>query len=149
MEQKEIEKFASLYLCAKRDRALLCGREKITLSVFDRPTYITDFLKLEAYDLELWNRHAGQFQEQFYYNCALRSLLSFDILSSAPIYAVCIVRRTDDLGRIVTKGGVCLFLGLSHQRFQHCLDKRTIYRTLSPVDKRGSSPDADRRFRGA
>jgi len=65
MEQKEIEKFAFLYLCGKRDRALLCGREKMTLSDLDRLTYITDFLKLEAYNLELWNQYAGQFQEQF------------------------------------------------------------------------------------
>ena len=65
MEQKEIEKFAFLYLCGKRDRALLCGREKMTLSDLDRLTYITDFLKLETYNIELWNQYGGQFQEQF------------------------------------------------------------------------------------
>ncbi len=43
----------------------MCGREKMTLSDLDRLTYITDFLKLEAYNLELWNQYGGQFQEQF------------------------------------------------------------------------------------
>lgn len=43
MEQRGIEKFAFLYLCGKKDRALLCGREKMTLSDLDRLTYITDF----------------------------------------------------------------------------------------------------------
>ena len=71
MEQKEIEKFAFLYLCGKKDRDLLYGREKMTLSDVDRINYITDFLELESYNLELWNQYAGQFEEQF---CMLSKL---------------------------------------------------------------------------
>lgn len=65
MKQKEIEKFAFLYLCGKRDRDLLLGKGKMTLSDLDRLTYLTDFLGLDSYNLELWNQYAGQFQEQF------------------------------------------------------------------------------------
>ena len=34
-------------------------------SDLDRLTYVTDFLGLNIYNLEIWNEHAGQFGEQF------------------------------------------------------------------------------------
>ena len=35
--------FAFLFLCGKRDRAILMGIEKMTFSDLDRLTYVTDF----------------------------------------------------------------------------------------------------------
>ena len=37
----------------------------MTFSDLDRLTYVTDFLGLNLYNLEIWNEHAGQFGEQF------------------------------------------------------------------------------------
>lgn len=65
MHQSDIERFAFLFLCGKRDRAILMGIEKMTFSDLDRLTYVTDFLGLKLYNLEIWNEFAGQFGEQF------------------------------------------------------------------------------------
>ncbi len=65
MHQSDIERFAFLLLCGKRDRAILMGREKMTISDLDRLTYVTDFLGLKLYNMEIWNEFAGQFSEQF------------------------------------------------------------------------------------
>ena len=65
MHQRDIERFAFLYLCGKRDRDILLGKEKMTFSDFDRLNYLTDFLGLKVYNLEIWNEYAGQFGEQF------------------------------------------------------------------------------------
>ena len=65
MHQSDIERFAFLFLCGKRDRAILIGIEKMTFSDLDRLTYVTDFLGLKLYNLEIWNEFAGQFGEQF------------------------------------------------------------------------------------
>ena len=65
MHQSDIERFAFLLLCGKRDRAILLGREKMTISDLDRLTYVTDFLGLKLYNLEIWNEFAGHFGEQF------------------------------------------------------------------------------------
>ena len=56
MHQKDMEQFAFLFLCGKRDREILLGKEKMTFS---------DFLGLNLYNLEIWNEYAGQFGEQF------------------------------------------------------------------------------------
>lgn len=37
----------------------------MTFSDLDRLNYITDFLGLKLYGLEIWNKYAGQFREQF------------------------------------------------------------------------------------
>ena len=37
----------------------------MTFSDLDRLTYVTDFLGLKLYNLEIWNEFAGQFGEQF------------------------------------------------------------------------------------
>ena len=65
MHQKDMERFAFLFLCGKRDREILLGKEKMTFSDLDRLTYVTDFLGLSLYNLEIWNEYAGQFGEQF------------------------------------------------------------------------------------
>ena len=65
MHQSDIERFDFLLLCGKRDRAILMGREKMTISDLDRLTYVTDFLGLKLYNMEIWNEFAGQFSEQF------------------------------------------------------------------------------------
>ena len=65
MHQSDIERFAFLFLCGKRDRAILMGIEKMTFSDLDRLTYVTDFLGLKLYNLEIWNEFAGQCGEQF------------------------------------------------------------------------------------
>ena len=65
MHQRDMERFAFLFLCGKRDREILLGKEKMTFSDLDRLTYISDFLGLKWYNLEMWNEYAGQFSEQF------------------------------------------------------------------------------------
>ena len=65
MHQKDMERFAFLFLCGKRDREILLGKEKMTFSDLDRLTYVTDFLELNLYNLEIWNKYSGQFGEQF------------------------------------------------------------------------------------
>ena len=64
MHQSDIERFAFLFLCGKRDREILLGKEKMTFSDLDRLTYVTDFLGLKSYNLEIWNEFSGQFCEQ-------------------------------------------------------------------------------------
>lgn len=44
MHQRDMERFAFLFLCGKHDRGILLGKEKMTFSDLDRLTYITDFL---------------------------------------------------------------------------------------------------------
>ena len=41
MGQKDIEKFAFLFLCGKKDRDILLGKARMTFSDFDRLTYLT------------------------------------------------------------------------------------------------------------
>lgn len=65
MKQKDTEQFAFLFLCGEHDRDILQGREKMTFSDFERLRYITEFLGLNEYNLEIWNRYAGMFKDQF------------------------------------------------------------------------------------
>lgn len=65
MHQSDIERFAFLFLCGKHDRDILLGKKKMTFSDLDRLTYLTDFLGLKSYNLEIWNEYARQFGEQF------------------------------------------------------------------------------------
>lgn len=65
MHQTDIERFAFLYLCSEKDKAILTGNERMTFGDFDRLTYLTDFFGFKHYNLELWNKYAGQFREQF------------------------------------------------------------------------------------
>ena len=64
MHQKDIERFAFLFLCGKRDRAILAGKEKMTFSDFNRLIYLLDYLGLDAYSLEIWSEYGGQFKDQ-------------------------------------------------------------------------------------
>ncbi len=65
MHQKDIERFAFLYLCSQRDKDMLTGVERMTFQDFDRLIYITDVLGLDQMNLEIWNRFSPQFKEQF------------------------------------------------------------------------------------
>ncbi|MFQ7155414.1 MAG: hypothetical protein ACLRQR_01580 [Merdimonas faecis] len=65
MHQKDIERFAFLFLCGKRDRAILTGKEKMTFSDLNRLIYLTDYLGLNSYGLEIWSEYGGRFKEQF------------------------------------------------------------------------------------
>ncbi len=65
VHQVDMERFAFLFLCGNRDRRILQGKEKMTFSDLDRLNYLTDFLGLKLYGLEIWNKYAGQFREQF------------------------------------------------------------------------------------
>ena len=60
MHQRDMERFAFLFLCGKRDRAILLGKEKMTFSDLDRLTYVSDFLGFKLYNLEIWNEYADQ-----------------------------------------------------------------------------------------
>ena len=53
MHQSDIERFAFLFLCGKRDREILLGKEKMTFSDLDRLTYVSDFLGFKLYNLEI------------------------------------------------------------------------------------------------
>lgn len=64
MHQKDIERFAFLYLCGQRDRELLAGRENMTFQDFDRLIYITASLGFNQMNLEIWNRFSPKFTEQ-------------------------------------------------------------------------------------
>lgn len=64
MHRSDIERLAFLFLCGKRDREILLGKEKMTFSDLDRLMYVTDFLGLKLYNLEIWNEFSGQFCEQ-------------------------------------------------------------------------------------
>lgn len=64
MHQKDIECFAFLFLCGKRDRAILTGKEKMTFSDLNRLIYLLDYLGLDAYSLEIWSEYGGQFKDQ-------------------------------------------------------------------------------------
>lgn len=55
MYQSDIERFAFLFLCGKRDREILLGKEKMTFSDLDRLTYVTDFLGLKSYSELIFN----------------------------------------------------------------------------------------------
>lgn len=63
MHQKDMERFAFLYLCGQRDRDLLAGRENMSFQDFNRLVYITDFLGLNLLSLEIWNKFSPQFKE--------------------------------------------------------------------------------------
>ncbi len=65
MHQEDIERFAFLYLCGEHDRALLLGKEKMSFSDFERLIYITDFLGLNNFSLEIWSKYAKLFSKQF------------------------------------------------------------------------------------
>lgn len=64
MHQKDIERFAFLFLCGKRDRAILAGKEKMTFSDLNRLIYLLDYLGLDAYSLEIWSEYGGRFKDQ-------------------------------------------------------------------------------------
>ena len=64
MHQEDIERFAFLFLCGKRDRAILTGKEKMTFSDLNRLIYLLDYLGLDAYSLEIWSEYGGQFKDQ-------------------------------------------------------------------------------------
>ena len=65
MQQKEIEKLAFLFLCGRRDREILLGKEKMTFSDFERLTYLINLLGLNEYNLEIIKRYSGQFEDKF------------------------------------------------------------------------------------
>ncbi len=64
MCREDMERFAFLYLCGERDRALITGMEKMNFSDFDRLSYITEYLGFTDLNMELWKRFSPQFQER-------------------------------------------------------------------------------------
>lgn len=65
MHQRDLQRFAFLYLCGSHDRDILLGKEEITFSDLERFMYLTDFFGLEYCNQEIWNEHSGRFTEQF------------------------------------------------------------------------------------
>ena len=61
MHQKDIERFAFLFLCGKRDRAILAGKEKMTFSDLNRLIYLLDYLGLDQLEQlkEIYDETAG------------------------------------------------------------------------------------------
>ncbi len=64
MRQEDMERFAFLFLCGRRDQALLAGEEKMKFSDFQRLSYITDYLGLSCLNIDICNQFSGQFEEQ-------------------------------------------------------------------------------------
>ena len=62
VHQVDMERFTFLFLCGKRDRRILQGKEKMTFSDLDRLTYVTDFLGLTRLNLDIWHHYGEQFQ---------------------------------------------------------------------------------------
>lgn len=65
MQQKDLEKYAFLYLCGQRDRYILSGKEQMKFEDFDRLIYITDYLGFRLLSLEIWNQFSGRFKSRF------------------------------------------------------------------------------------
>ncbi len=53
MRQEDMERFAFLFLCGRRDQALLAGEEKMKFSDFQRLSYITDYLGLSCLNIDI------------------------------------------------------------------------------------------------
>lgn len=64
MHQQEVEYFAFLFLCGKKDRELLMGQSRMTFLEFERLVYLTDFLGFDAYNFKLWNQYAQEFERE-------------------------------------------------------------------------------------
>ena len=64
MHRRDTEWFSFLHFCGERDRDLLLGKEKMTLSDLDRLSYLTDFLDMPKANQEIWNQNGQQFREQ-------------------------------------------------------------------------------------
>ena len=79
MCREDMERFAFLFLCGERDRALLAGREKMQFLDFDRLSYITEFLGLTCLNMELWKRFSPQFQERLKEYSKLLALKEEDV----------------------------------------------------------------------
>lgn len=65
MQQRDIERFAFLYLCGTVDRHILKEETSMTFMDFERLTYLTDFFGLTHYNMDIWNQFVGQFKIQF------------------------------------------------------------------------------------
>ena len=65
MNQADIEKYAFLYFCGKRDRDILMGLKKMTLVDLERFSYLTDLLGLQKYHAQIWNEFFKEFEEKF------------------------------------------------------------------------------------
>lgn len=64
MRQQEVEYFAFLFFCGKKDRELLMGQRGMTFLEFERLVYLTDFLGFDAYYFKLWNQYAQKFERE-------------------------------------------------------------------------------------
>ena len=64
VHQVDMERFTFLFYVESGTDAS-CREKKNDISDFDRLNYIADFLGLKLYGLEIWNKYAGQFREQF------------------------------------------------------------------------------------
>lgn len=64
MHQQEVEYFAFLFFCGKKDRELLMGQRNMTFGEFERLVYLTDFLGFDAYSFKLWNQYAQEFERE-------------------------------------------------------------------------------------
>ena len=64
MHQQEVEYFAFLFFCGKKDRELLMGQRRMTVVEFERLVYLTDFLGFDSYSFKLWNQYAQEFERK-------------------------------------------------------------------------------------
>lgn len=64
MHQQEVEYFAFLFFCGKKDRELLMGQRRMTFGEFERLVYLMDFWGFDAYSFKLWNQYAREFERE-------------------------------------------------------------------------------------
>ena len=64
MHQQEVEYFAFLFFCGKKDRELLMGQRRMTFGEFERLVYLMDFWGFDAYSFILWNQYAREFERE-------------------------------------------------------------------------------------
>ena len=64
MKLEKTERYAFLYLCGKRDRRLLTGKEEMTFNDFRRLLYLTECLGLDRLHIGLWEQYVDLFSTQ-------------------------------------------------------------------------------------
>lgn len=80
MELEEIERFSFLYLCGKRDRGLLTGKEEMSFNDFRRLLYLTEYLGLDRLHMGLWDQYVDLFDIQL--NALVKTWEADDLESS-------------------------------------------------------------------
>lgn len=64
METYDLQQYTFLYLCSKKDRRLLLGKQEMKFHDFRRFMFLVEHMGFKEYWTLLWNRFSGQFDDQ-------------------------------------------------------------------------------------